>query len=123
MAATPARIGFILEDYRRAITENATTKAQYGSLARKSDDPVETFFDEVGDAEVMAQERLDMLSAARRRFTVQVTGVFEVLDMEYTEGLPVVRYRDLDRDIDRMMVVGDIAIDLGRNGAALNIWG
>lgn len=123
MPATPARIGFILEPFRRAVAENATVQSQYGALARKSDDPAESFFDAVADAQAMADERLALLSAARRRFSVSVTGTSEVLALTYSGTLPLVHYTDTERDIDRAMLVGDIAVDLGRGSAALNIWG
>jgi hypothetical protein len=123
MPATPARIGFILEEFRRAVAENATVQSQYGALARKSEDPAESFFDAVADAQAMTDERLALLSAARRRFTVQVTGADEALALTYAGTLPVVRYTDTERDIDRAMLVGEIAVDLGRGSAAFNVWG
>ncbi len=123
MPATPARIGFIMQDFRHAVAEDTAVKALYGSLARQSDDPVETFFDEVDDAEVAAQERLDLLGAHRRRFEVALTGTDELLALDYTRLVPVARYVDPERDCDRSVLVGEFAIDLGRDAARATVWG
>ena len=124
MSATPARIGFITQSLRRAITETTLAKDQFGSLARQSEDPVETFFDSVDDAQVMADERQELLSAVRRRFSIDVAGVEEISALTYSAGaLPIVRYTDDERRIERDMLVGEIVIDLAKQRSALNIWG
>lgn len=123
MTATPARIGFITTEFRRVVSENASVKAQFGGLARQSEDPVETFFDSTADAQVMADERQSLLSAIRRRFTVTVQGVEEIAALNYRGALPVAYYRDSERGMDRSMMIGDIAIDFGKQNAAVSIWG
>lgn len=54
MTATPSTIGFIGQQFRQAIAETVATKGKHGSLARESENPVETFFDDVADAQVIA---------------------------------------------------------------------
>jgi len=124
MPATPARITFIINPFRRATAENPEVKAQFGSQARKSDDPVETFFDSVADAQVMADERQALLSEVRRRFTVRTGTIEEVAALDYTGGaLPLVQYIDTECAIDRSMIVGELIYDYAAQSAAMNVWG
>lgn len=123
MPATSARISFVLSQFRRAIAETPSVKLSFGSQARQSEDPIETFFDEVADADVMATERQTLLAAVRRRFDVTVSGLSEVSDLRYAGKLPVAQYIDSDRAIERPMLVCDITIDLDKQAAKLNIWG
>ncbi len=123
MSASPARIGFILNPFRRAVSESPDVKALFGAQARQSDDPVETFFDNVADADVMANERQELLSQVRRRFDCTVSGLDEVQALDYSTRIPVAAYTDTERAIERNMLIGDITIDLGKQSAKLNIWG
>lgn len=50
MVATPARIGFVIEPYRRATAETQIVADRYGNLARETDDPHETWFASLADA-------------------------------------------------------------------------
>ncbi len=123
MPATSSRIGFITNQFRRSIVESASVQTQYGAVARKSEDPVETFFDDVDDAELVTQERLDLLSAARRRFAVSFDDTDEIADLPVGGAVPVVRYVDAERGVDRNMIVCEIIIDLNKNSAAMPLWG
>jgi hypothetical protein len=123
MVATAVRIGFIREEFRRAVSESAEPFSRYGALARESEDPVETFFDSEADAQVMADERQDLLSRERRRFSVTVTDIAEVLKLDYTGTIPVARYVDAERDADLTVLISDITVDFGKNSATLTIWG
>jgi len=123
VSASAARIGFILNPFRRAISETTDAKTKFGSQARQSEDPVETFFDNIGDADVMADERQALLSPVRRRFDVSVSGLDEVMSLTYAQTVPVTQYIDPERLVDRPALIGDIVIDLGKQTAKLNVWG
>lgn len=123
MVATPARIGFIMEEWRRVIATTSAVETRYGNLARKSDDPIETFFDDVDDAQIVANARQALLSQERRRFRVAVVGLDEVFDLDWLDGVPVARYIDDERDADRPVLVSEIAIDLAKDTATLTLWG
>lgn len=123
MPATPARIGFIQEEFRRAIAETAEMRTRYGTLARESDDPVGTFFDHEADAQIIADARQDLLGTERRRFRAQVKGVAEVLALQFDGDVPVANFVDTDRRLDRPMLVSEIVVDLGKNTATLTLWG
>lgn len=123
MAATPARIGFILQQFRRETVEDASNKAFYGTMARKSDDPVETFFSNTADAALAADARMDIVGRKARRFALDVKDPSELLELEYTGTLPVIDYVDDERSCRRTMIVTDITVDLAKNSATLGIWG
>lgn len=123
MTATAARIGFITNGYRRSIAEDTTVKDRYGTLARESDDPVETYFDNVEDALLMAQERLVLLSADRRRFNYQLAEAQPAFDLDYRTLIPVAQLTDTERGVDRKALVSEITVDLGTDTAAFLVWG
>ena len=123
MPATPARIGFIQQQFRRAVSETPAIKTRYGALARESEDPVATYFDSEADAQVIADARQALLGTERRRFKVVTKDVGEVLALSFTGDIPVARYVDPDRDVDRGMLISEIVVDLGKNSATLTLWG
>jgi len=123
MPATSARASFVQEAYRRAIAESAEVKAQFGSLARQTEDPMPTYFDSVAGATEMAVERQDLLSPIRRRFTVALSSIEEALDMPVSGTMPVVDYIDPERDVERKALTGEITIDFETQAAGLGIWG
>ena len=123
MPATAARIGFIQQQFRRAVAETPAIKARYGALARESEDPVETFFDSEADAQVIADARQALLGTERRRFRVVVRDAGELLDLPLAGDVLVVRYVDADRDADRPMLLSELVIDLGKQAANLTLWG
>lgn len=123
MPATPARIGFIQEEFRRVVAETAAIKTRFGDLARESDDPVETFFDSEADAQVIATARQTLLGTERRRFQVRTKGVEEVLALNFGGDVPISHYVDTERGVDRNMLLSEVVIDLGRGTTTLTVWG
>lgn len=123
MPATPARIGFIQEEFRRAVAETPAMRTRYGALARESEDPVETYFDSEADAQVIADARQALLGVERRRFKVQTKGIEEILALPFTGDVPTAQYTDADRAMDRKMLISEILVDLGKSTATLTLWG
>ena len=124
MPATPARIGFITNQFRRAIAETPSVKLRYGDLARYSEDPIETFFDSQADAQILADARQALLSPERRRFTCTATGVGEALDLDLTAGaIPLVQYVDSEREADMPALIAEIGYDFSRQTSTFTIWG
>lgn len=73
MPATPERIAFITQPYRKAISgPDAAVQAAYGDLARetKIDEPIETLFDSIVDTQAIGDARLTLLKAERGRYQV-----------------------------------------------------
>lgn len=127
MPATPARIGFITQPYRKAISgPDSTVEAAYGDLARETDvnAPIETFFDSMADVQAMSDERLDLLSQERGRFQSSLPdGLKFVLGLDYSQVTPTGDVIDPERNTDRPALVTDIGLDLRRGAASLNQWG
>lgn len=124
MTATPARIGFILEEFRTAKAETPSVKNAYGEKARESDDPVETYFDHVADAQSVADERQLILSRSTRRFTVTASTIKEALAInDAPNALPVADYTDPDRDAYRRMLVCEVGYDFYTQNSQFQIWG
>lgn len=123
MPATPARIGFVQSEFRRATSTTASVQTRYGSLARQTEDPVVTFFDNVADAQVVADARQALMSAERRRFRVSVSSVEEAFSLSYIGAVPKGRYVDTERNANLPVLVSEISIDLARLNAAFTVWG
>jgi hypothetical protein len=121
--ATAARIGFIQSEFRRVVATTPSAQTRFGSLARESDDPVETFFDSAADAQVIADARQALLSPERRRFRVNTVGAAEILALPYVGAVPIGRYVDTERAADRPVLLGEIIVDLSRDKASLTVWG
>jgi hypothetical protein len=123
MAATPDRIAFIREEFRRAVALSPTAAARHGNLARESDDPVETWFDDADDALTIATDRQALLSPERRSFTIQAVGLDEVQAIGTVGAAPVARFVDTDRGVDAAMLIGSIVMDFETGRATLAVWG
>lgn len=123
MPATPARIGFILQEFRKVTVETASVATKYGDQARDSDDPVETFFDSASDALAMAQERQDLLDADRRQFRATAVGLDEALALDYSAITPTVRVVDSELAADQDAIVVELSVDFGRDRQAITAWG
>jgi hypothetical protein len=123
MPATPARIGFILQEFRKVTVETSSVATKYGELARDSDDPVVTWFDDVDDAQDMAQERQDLLDADRRQFRAIATGITQALAMDYSQVTPTVHVTDTELAADQDAIVVELSVDFGRNRQSITAWG
>lgn len=123
MTATSSRIGFITSQFRNAVAETVEAKTLFGSLARTSADPVETFFDSETDAAVVAAARQTLLGQRRRRFRVTVNDAKTGLNLDFSTGSKVARYVDAERGADRQMIISDVSVDLGRDTATFTVWG
>lgn len=123
MPATPARIGFILQEFRKVTVESPSVATKYGDQARDSDDPVETFFDSTSDALAMAQERQDLLDGDRRQFRATAAGVSEVLALDYSAVTPTVRVVNPELDVDQDAIVIELSVDFGNGRQTITTWG
>lgn len=123
MVATAARIGFVMEEWRRVVATSADVQRNYGDLARESEDPVETHFDTTDDAQNAVDARQHLLSQERRRFSVAMTGAEALLGLEMAGTIPIAQYTDPDRDVDRPMLISEINLDLATGKATVTLWG
>lgn len=123
MTATPARIGFVIEPYRRAMSETPSVAARYGNLARESADPLETNFATVADAQIRADQRQELLSPDRRRFSMALLDVDTALDLLDSEEIVTARLIDPERGIDGRYIITDIVVDTEAHIATAKVWG
>ncbi|SDA14827.1 hypothetical protein [Sphingomonas sp. NFR15] len=125
MPATPARIGFILQQFRVAISgPDATVVGRYGTTARDTTDPIETFFDSVIDAQAMSDERLALLSAERRRLTMVAAGAVALpSSMPVDPAIPTAKVVDEERGVNGKAAVVEIGLDFERDRSTLTTWG
>jgi hypothetical protein len=154
MPATPSRIGFITQQFRIATAgPDSAVEALYGNAARDTPEPLESFFDDVADAEVLATERLDLLKVRRNLVTVSIDdaeigalladsvsvsqrmlletdgfllledGSFLLLDPGGELALSTVRIIDDEQDRNSLALVVGVAIDMARGRTTLETWG
>lgn len=123
MPASAARIGFIQQEFRRVVAVTPDAKTRHGNLARESGDPVETFFDNTADAQLVANERQTLLSAERRRFRATTVGLSEVLALNLTGAVPLAQFTDTELAASRTVVVNEITLDFQNQGAVVGLWG
>lgn len=124
MPTTPARIGFITEQFRRVVSTTDEARTLFGSAARESDDPMQTYFGDVDDAQAVADERQALLSPARRRFEVQTVGLEEALTLDFTTGvIPNGRLIDPEKQADLPVLLAEVELDFARQKATLMVWG
>lgn len=123
MPAEASRIGFITSEFRRVVSETASVATRYGSLARISDDPIQTWFDNTDHAQERADARQALLSPERRRFRPVVVGASDAMALDYTAGVPITRYIDAERSFNDLALIGEINVDLARQQSTFTIWG
>lgn len=124
MPATAARIGFITSDFRAAIAgPNTAIETLYGDAARDNEKPLETFFDDVADAQAMADERLALLEAKRSLVTVTIDDADLAAALDRSAGLPTVRVIDDEQGRNGLALIVGISIDYNAGRATLDTWG
>jgi len=124
MPATPARIGFITQEFRTATVEDTTyVPGRYGSLARKTTDVVETFFDDITDTQAICTERFNLLSADRRRFQIdlQSTDALEGVPMNLTT--PSATVVDPERQANMPAAIVSVVKDFETDKTTVMAWG
>lgn len=124
MPATPSRIGFITQQYRIATAgPNGTIANLYGNSARDTPEPLETFFDDVSDAQAMADERLALLQVQRSLVTVQIDKAETGAELDFSTVLPTARIIDDEQDRNSASIVVGVGIDMNTGRSTLECWG
>lgn len=127
MPATPDRIAFITQAFRKVISgPDSTVESAYGDLARETaaDDPIQTDFDSNVDTQWISNERLDMMSEERARYTMALPGGLSfALSLNYSQATPTGTVIDLERNTNKAALTTDIGFDFRRGGATIGMWG
>ena len=124
MPATAARAQFIRQQFR-SVTNGPVTAVvtAFGDLARRTSEPIETFFEHADDAQDMCDERIALQSAQRRRLAMQVSGEATGLGISYTATSPTVTMIDDDRLINKAALISELSIDFGKETTQFELWG
>jgi len=125
MVATPARIGFISKATRSVLATDGLVTTKYGQLARDTkDEPIDTYFDSLTDANAVLNERFNLLKADRRRFKQTVRGVLDVNStFAYTQTVPTVTVVDDERLANLSALMVEIAVDPLNDRTEVISWG
>lgn len=124
MPATPDRIARITRAFQPVIAgPEPAVAAAYGNAARDNLEPVETFFETVADTQAMADERLALMGATRRRFAVGIATPDAALALDPLQAVPTVRLIDDDRGFDGSALALAWSIDLQTDECSIKVWG
>lgn len=125
MVATAGRIAFVRQEYRTAVSSDATVKTNYGSLARDTGaDVIETHFDSAADAATMAAERMSLLSGDRRRFKQTVRGARALTGtLDVTQRTPTATVIDEERQANHAAAIVEVVVDLASDTTSFVTWG
>ncbi len=124
MPATPSRAQFIRQEFR-SVTNGPVSSvvAAYGESARRTTEPIETFFVHQADAQAKCDERMVLLSASRRQMTQTINGEATGLGLSYTSGSPSVQVIDDERAINHAALVSEIIISFADEATTIQSWG
>ena len=124
MTATAARIAFITQAVRVVTAgPDSSVETKYGYAARDTEEPIETFFDAVADAQEIADERLLLLKADRRRIEFALSGVATGMAFNYKGTTPAATMIDDDRGLNQAAVIAQFSIDFQRGKTNAVCWG
>ena len=124
MTVTAARAEFIKVGYRTVESgPNATVVSKYGDTARKTTEPIGTFFEAATDAQAMCTERMGLLSGDRRKFVHDVSGEYVGIGLDYTQTAPQATVIDDRRAADHPAICVEIIVDFQKQITSLDTWG
>jgi hypothetical protein len=154
MPATPSRIGFITQQFRVATAgPDNGVETLYGNAARDTPEPLETFFDSVADAQIMADERMALLSVQRSLVSVSIDGAdvgadlnqniagsaallletgssillesgsLLLLESSGEVALATVRIIDDEQDRNSLGIIVGVSVDQAAGRTTLQVWG
>jgi len=124
MPATAERAEYIKTGFKTVQSvPNATVIAKYGDAARKTTDPVMTFFESQADAQAMCDERAVFLSKDNRRFNHSLSGEGIGLSLDYSQTAPQMTVIDDRRTANHPAIASEITIDFGKQKTIIQSWG
>ena len=124
MTVTAARAEFIKVGYRSVESgPDTAVQTKYGDTARKTTEPVETFFEAATDAQAMCDERMDLLSGDRRKFVHDVSGESVGIGLDYSQTAPQATVIDDRRAANHPAICVEIIVDFQKQITSLDTWG
>jgi len=98
-------------------------RALHGNKARATDEPLETFFDTVADAQAMADERLALLQVQRSIITAAIDQIEPATSLDPSLTLPTVRVIDDEQGRNMPALVVGFGIDMNTDRSVFETWG
>jgi hypothetical protein len=124
MPATAARAEYVKTGYRTVKNGPVSTVVtKYADAARKTLEPVPTFFEAEADAQAMCAERGTLLSADRRAFNQAVSGEATGIALAYTTTAPQLTVKDTFRQAGHAAIISEFSIDFGKQQTIIQSWG
>jgi hypothetical protein len=124
MSATAARAEYIKAGFRTVDAgPDSSVLAKYADAARKTTEPVPTFFEIEADAQAICDERMALLSNDMRRFNHSIAGENIGLDLDYSQSTPKIDVIDVRRDANHQAVAAEITIDFSKQQTSITTWG
>jgi hypothetical protein len=124
MTVTAARAEYIKAGFRTV--DGGTVSAvvtKYGDAARKTTEPVPTFFESAADAQAMCSELTVLLSGDRRQFSHSISGEEVGLALAYSQTAPQCTVIDDRRTASHPAIISEINIDFGKQATEIKTWG
>lgn len=126
MPATDARAQFVRQEFRNAKPTggaNASIVAAYGNSARRTDEPIESFFETEADAVAMCDERMALLAEHNRLHKHVVTGTDTGLGLNYIGATPTATVIDDEGAVNGAALVSEIVVDFEAHTTQIETWG
>ncbi len=126
MPALPARIAFVTQSARSYVANDAAIVTRYGTAARDTkDEPVETFFESMSDVASIADARLVLLKADRRKFDIQANGVLAFTGgLDFTQVVPAASVIDTEKGAAGLAcAIVAVEVDYETEATNLTVWG
>jgi hypothetical protein len=127
MPATQDRAEFISSEFRIAKSgPDAAVVSKYGSKARKTNQPIPSFFEDREDAEAVQAMRHSLLSGDRRRFVATISGETSGLDIAMLSDPPTVTLVDEvpgEAMFNAPVIVCEAYISFKSETTRLEVWG
>lgn len=124
MPATAERAQFIRSEFRSVSNgPNASIVAAYGNLAKRSEQPIETFFVAKDDAQAMCDERAALLGQHNRLLKNTVNGVETGLALDYVGVTPTALVIDDEGAINNEALISEVTMDFDKKITTLETWG
>lgn len=124
MSATDERAQFIRQQFRSVSNgPNSGIVAAYGSLAKRTDEPIATFFEAQADAQSMCDARMALLAQHNRLFRHVINGVETGMSLNYIGTSPTATVIDDEGDVNDAAMITEINLDFEEQKTNLETWG
>lgn len=120
MPASDTDIAAASRDVVTATYANAAIGARYPSARDGSLEPSRGYFDNLADAQAMANARGALIGTERRRFAVIID---QILSIDATAGVPQARVIDSEQALDATMIGARLSVDLEQDRTSLEVFG